>query len=78
MTLMGLIHLSERQSTSALPLLQLSGILSRYGENDRFNMRNLDTIGITLQENITIHASRCFLERVGSDLLFLCTDAPLI
>jgi len=41
-------------------------------------MRNLDTIGITLQENITIHASRCFLERVGSDLLFLCTDAPLL
>jgi hypothetical protein len=58
-------------------LLQLSGILSRYGENYRFNTRNLDTIRITLQENVTINTSRCFLERGGSNLLFLCTDAPL-
>ena len=56
-------------------LLQLSGILSRYGENYRFNMRNLDTIRITLQENVTINTSRCFLERSGSNLLFLCTSA---
>ena len=58
-------------------LLQLSGILSRYGENYRFSMRNLDTIRITLQENITINTSRCFLEKGGKNLLFLCINAPL-
>jgi hypothetical protein len=58
-------------------LLQLSGILSRYGENYRFSMRNLDTIRITLQENIAITTSRCFLESGGKNLLFLCINAPL-
>jgi hypothetical protein len=58
-------------------LLQLSEILSKYGDNYRFNMRNLDTIRIILQENITISTSRCFLERGGRNLLFLCINTPL-
>ncbi len=40
-------------------------------------MRNLDIIRISLQENITVNTSRCFLERGGKNLLFLCIDAPL-
>ncbi len=31
-------------------ILQLSGILMQYGENYRVNMRNLDTIRVSLQE----------------------------
>jgi hypothetical protein len=58
-------------------LLQLSGIISKYGDNYRFDMRNLDIIRISLQENITVNTSRCFLERGGKNLLFLCIDAPL-
>ncbi len=57
--------------------LQLSGIISKYGDNYRFNMRNLDTIRISLQENITMNTSRCFLERGGKNLVFLCINAPL-
>ena len=64
---------SFRKSINLSPFLynnlpQLSGILSRYGENYKFNMRNLDTIRISLQENIAINTSRCFLERGGSNL----------
>jgi hypothetical protein len=58
-------------------LLQLSGILTQYGDNYRFNLRNLDDIRVTLQENITVNASRCFLERGGRNLSFLCINAPL-
>jgi hypothetical protein len=58
-------------------LLQLSRILTPYGDDYRFNMRNLDNIRVTLQENITVNTSRCFLERGGRNLLFLCIDAPL-
>jgi hypothetical protein len=54
-------------------LLQLSGILTPYGDDCRFNMRNLDNIKISFQEHITISTSRCFLER-GE---FMCIDAPL-
>jgi hypothetical protein len=58
-------------------LHQLSGILTKHGENYRFNLRNLDNLRIAMQENIIINSSRCFLERGGRDLLFLCINAPL-
>jgi hypothetical protein len=58
-------------------LLQLSGILMQYRENHRFNLRNLDNLRIAMKENITINSSRCFMERGGRNLFFLCINAPL-
>jgi hypothetical protein len=51
--------------------------MTRYGQNFRFNLRNLDTIITLLQaDNINIHTSQCMFERGGKNLLFLCIDAP--
>jgi hypothetical protein len=58
-------------------LLQLSGILMQYRENHKFNLRYLDNLRIAMKENITINSSRCFMERGGRNLLFLCMNAPL-
>ena len=69
------LSLSPYQYTN---LLQFSGIMTRYGQNFRFNLRNLDTIITLLQaDNINIHTSQCMFERGGKNLLFLCIDAPM-
>ncbi len=58
-------------------LLQLSGIRKRYGNNYRFNMRVLDYIKVSFQENFIINISRSHMERGGKNRLFLCIDAPI-
>ena len=72
---------SVRKALSLSPflynsLLQLSGILTQYGDNFRFNLRNIDTIIVSMQENISITTSRCKFDRDGKNLLFMCIDAP--
>ena len=52
-------------------LLQLSGILSKYGDNYRFNMRNLDTIWISLQEKLpSIHQGASWREM--EEIYYFC------
>ena len=50
-------------------LLQLSGILTQYGDNFRFNLGNIDTIIVSMQENISITTSRCKFDRDGKKLV---------
>jgi hypothetical protein len=54
---------SYRKSVSLSPflysnLLQLSGILTKYGNNYRFNLRNIDTLIVSMPEGISITTSR--------------------
>jgi hypothetical protein len=69
------LSLSPYQYTN---LLQLSEIMTRYGQNYRFNLRNLITMKTLFQaDNINIHTSQCMFERGGKNLLFPCIDAPM-
>jgi hypothetical protein len=65
---------SFRRAISLSPflynVLHLSGALTPYGDDYRFNLRNLENLRIAMQENIFITTSRCFLERGGRNLLF--------
>jgi hypothetical protein len=68
------LSLSPYQYTN---FLQFSGIMTRYGQNFRFNLWNLDTtITLFQADNINIHTSWCMFERGGKNLLFLCIDGP--
>jgi hypothetical protein len=57
--------------------LQISGIRRRYGNNYRFNMRILDYIKVSFQENFTINFSRSHMERGGKNRLVLCIGASI-
>ncbi len=49
-------------------LLQLSGILTKYGNNYIFNLWNIDTLIVSMKESISITTSRWKFERDGKNL----------